>query len=190
MDETEKLLMTSICFPIFDDTNNVIGIAGIDILMDDIINMIENQNPYGIKHATLITENNNIISHYDTSMFGKHFSSEYIFESGSFSWDEIAPRVQNRETFSFIGFDKYNNKNIVFFIPAEFGETDSFLTLMITFDYRDAMSKARSFALEIALYFLLALFLITVAILFSTALLYNAAFNRATSYASTNNENT
>jgi len=179
--ETEKLI-TSICFPIFEnrydvENSDIIGVTGIDILLETLINKVENQNPYGINNIAVISSAYNVLTHYDTFKFGTHYSNTSIFNT--LNWDTIHSQLQEYKTFNLTMLDKNDDtKKIIYFVPIELNTTGSSLTLEIVFNYDEIMSDAWAFVFDIMLYFIVALFLVAVAIFLFSTFLYNSVFNR------------
>jgi len=180
-EEAQKVLMTSIGYPIFDENKNVVGVAGVDILMEEIVNSIKMQNPYEISYISLASPENNILSHYDSLLIGKHFSKAPIFKT--LNWNEISQKIKNRETFNITVVDKTTDtKEIIYFTTVELGETGSFLTLKIVFNYNEIMIYASDFVFDIAVYFAVGLILVACAILFFSVRIYNSALSRANAF--------
>jgi len=179
-DQENIQFVISICFPVFDDSNDVIGVTGIDILLDTLICKIRGRNPYGINHIVLMTSSLDMLLHYDDLMIGKHLKESIIFNT--LSWDAIYSQLQEQKKFDVTFFCKTDQiKKIIYFEPVELSPTDAKLIFGFVFYYEEVTSDAWSFVFDIMLYFIVALFLVVVAIFLFSTFLYNSAINRVKS---------
>jgi methyl-accepting chemotaxis protein len=68
--DADNALMTSVCVPVFDG-EKVVGVAGIDVLLNDFNRVVSEIKPFGDGYAVLLSQSGNFIGHPDSSMLSK-----------------------------------------------------------------------------------------------------------------------
>ncbi len=79
--DADNALMTSVCVPVFDGAK-VVGVAGIDVLLNDFSLVVSEIKPFGDGYAFLLSQTGNFIGHPDASMLGKPAGEAGFDEAG------------------------------------------------------------------------------------------------------------
>ena len=79
--DADNALMTSVCVPVFEG-ERVVGVAGIDVLLDDFSRVVGEIKPFGDGYAFLLSQTGNFIGHPDASMLSKSAAEAGFDEAG------------------------------------------------------------------------------------------------------------
>jgi len=119
----KKELMTSVCAPIHDMNNNVIGVVGIDLPLNQIQEISQNQKPFPDSVTAVFSNNGTVAAHFDPSRFGKNMRETEADMAGKVMNDFVAA-VKNGKTFTFSNYIAALRTNMtMFIIPITIGST-------------------------------------------------------------------
>jgi methyl-accepting chemotaxis protein len=79
--DADNALMTSVCVPIFAG-GRVVGVAGIDLLLDEFSRVVGEIKPFGDGYAFLLSQSGNFIGHPDKSKLSQAASENGISAAG------------------------------------------------------------------------------------------------------------
>ncbi|MCK4661227.1 MAG: PAS domain S-box protein [Bacteroidales bacterium] len=97
----DEILETSVCVPMID-SNEFIGIAGIDLSLDRFVEIIDNIKPIKNSFAYLIANNGAIIAHPNHEFIGKLFSDVLAEEENKF---KVTKNINEGKSFSYFRKD-------------------------------------------------------------------------------------
>ncbi|MCX7985740.1 MAG: methyl-accepting chemotaxis protein [Bacteroidales bacterium] len=138
-DSTHKILMTSICVPLFDSTSRVWGLVGVDIGMEKFSQYLPSEQELPGSQTMIVVDDGTIVVHSDSSKTGTNFFSlcPDLMKNPS-TWDSIKSQSGLTEIFS-----KVNKRKMHGFIyPLRLNDKSNIWSMVIliphTYLYREA----------------------------------------------------
>ncbi len=160
----KEILMTTLAVPVRKG-NEVLGVVGIDISLEDLSDLIEKIRPFGTGYAALISNNGTLVGDGWVDSDGKSLSrlgrnlAEYCPE------EEIEAVTAGRLA-RFTDFSEYIDSNFFrLYVPVKVGKTATPWSLNINVPETTIQAEARSIALSGGLVGLVALVILSLVIL-------------------------
>jgi len=118
-----KLLITSVCVPIHDMNEKVIGVVGIDLPLNQVQEISQNQKPFPDSVTAVFSNDGTVAAHFDPSRFGKNMKETEADMAGKVM-NEFTNAVKNGKTFTFSNYIAALKTNMkMFIIPITIGTT-------------------------------------------------------------------
>jgi len=119
----KKELMTTVCVPIHDEKEKVIGVVGVDLPLNQVQEISQNQKPFHDSVTAVFSNDGTVAAHFDPSRFGKNMKETEADMAGKVMNDFI-DAVKNGKPFSFSNYIAALKTNMkMFIIPITIGKT-------------------------------------------------------------------
>jgi methyl-accepting chemotaxis protein len=116
-------LITSVCIPIHDINNKIVGVAGIDLPLNQIQEISQNQKPFSDSVTAVFSNNGTVAAHFDPSRLGKNMRETEADMAGKVM-NDFMNAVKNGKPFTFSNYiAALKTKMTMFIIPITIGET-------------------------------------------------------------------
>jgi len=119
----KKQLMTTVCAPLHDMNNKVIGVVGIDLPLNHVQEISQNRKPFPDSVTAVFSNDGTVAAHFDPSRFGKNMKETEADMAGKVM-NEFMDAVKNGKPFTFSNHIKALKTDMkMFIIPITIGET-------------------------------------------------------------------
>jgi methyl-accepting chemotaxis protein len=116
-------LMTTVCVPIHDMNNKVVGVVGIDLPLDQIQEISQNQKPFPDSVTAVFSNDGTVAAHFDPSRFGKNMKETEADMAGKVM-NDFMDAVKNGKPFTFSNYIAALKTNMkMYIIPITIGTT-------------------------------------------------------------------
>lgn len=112
----KPITVVSVCVPIFNKENVVVGVAGIDLSMDTMKELAASIKPYETGSAYVLYDDATIIAHNDKTKIGKAFNTEVNAKIASDIVKSVAKKAESRLTYK----DDKGAEFLQIFVPINF----------------------------------------------------------------------
>jgi len=117
----KKILITSIAAPIHGPDGKVIGVAGIDITLDEVQRLSQEAKPYEDSVSAAFSNNGTVAGHFDLSRLGLNLRDTEKDMNGPYM-DDIIKALEAGEHFTFSRYiEAIDTEMEVFWIPIKVG---------------------------------------------------------------------
>jgi len=99
--EMKGILMTSLLTPIRDETGQFEGMIGIDVSLSHMNQLIASVKPYEEAISYMISENEIIVAHTNTTLTGKNFISSLAKDSMIFKKEILGNKLSSNKSFTY-----------------------------------------------------------------------------------------
>jgi methyl-accepting chemotaxis protein len=130
----KEYFIPRIVAPIKNYNGKTVGVVGMDILMDDIQELVNNLKPFGNGVAAVFSAGGTVISHFDPSHIGRDIRESEVSVVG----DNINDLVQAVTTGTVANF--ITGGMMIYLVPFTVGESAKPWTLAIGTSYTDIMA--------------------------------------------------
>lgn len=120
----ERVMITTISQPIFDESSKTVGVVGMDLDTAQIQEMITGLKPFGLGHAYLLGDNGSVIIGSQDEV-----GLQIIDPT---KWQNIHVKLKNGESFRSSVFEDANHNIFKVIYPVKIGNVDSTWGLMVT----------------------------------------------------------
>jgi len=119
----KKQLMTTVCIPIYDINKKVVGVAGIDLPLNQIQEISQDQKPFHDSVTAVFSNNGTVAAHFDPTRFGKNMKETEADMAGKVM-NDFFNAVKNGKPFTFSNYIAALKTNMkMFIIPITIGKT-------------------------------------------------------------------
>jgi methyl-accepting chemotaxis protein len=119
----KKVLMTSVCIPLHDMNEKVIGVVGIDLPLNQVQEISQNQKPFHDSVTAVFSNDGTVAAHFDPSRFGKNMKETEADMAGKVM-DEFMDAVKSGKPFTFSNYiAALKTEMKMFIIPITIGTT-------------------------------------------------------------------
>jgi methyl-accepting chemotaxis protein len=136
---TSGTLITSIGTPIFNSKNQIVGVSGIDILLENYVALIERMKPYETGYVTLYSSGSNLLSHPNKELIGKNITYNKDFPQEIA--DDIYKNILKKQPFKKDVVNKYGEKILLMSAPVFVGIEGEELMLCVYVPYSEFTDK-------------------------------------------------
>ncbi|SMG18267.1 methyl-accepting chemotaxis protein [Dethiosulfovibrio salsuginis] len=142
-------LLISLVSPIKKD-GKVLGVVGVDIVVDELQRMVEGIKPYGTGVSAIFSNNGTVVAHFDPSRIGKQMRDSERDMNGDRT-DDFADAVKaGREHSHTVYADHMNTDIYVMATPISIGGTDTPWSFVVGVPINKVMEPVRSLLYYIA----------------------------------------
>ena len=121
----------SLAVPIKDASSNTIGVAGTDLILTDLSNMLAAARPLGTGSVHLISQAGKWVAHPDGTLLGKDWSQGRSEADLSHKAD-VLKAAKTGTSYSYQGYSNTLGEDVVRIIePVTFGDTDASMALVV-----------------------------------------------------------
>jgi len=163
--EMKGILMTSLLTPIRDETGQFEGMIGIDVSLSHMNQLIASVKPYEEAISYMISENEIIVAHTNTTLTGKNFISSLAKDSLIFKKETLGNKLSSNKSFTYknsISGKEY----FVSFEPILIGNKDTNWIIGIEVPTKVILSEARDVLVKTIIAGILGLFFLYIIIYF------------------------
>jgi methyl-accepting chemotaxis protein len=163
--EMKGILMTSLLTPIQNETGQFEGMIGIDISLSHMNQLIASVKPYEEAISYMISENEIIVAHTNTTLAGKNFISSLAKDSMIFKKEVLGNKLSSNKSFTYknsISGKEY----FVSFEPITNGNKDTNWIIGIEVPTKVILSEAREVLVKTIIAGILGLFFLYLIIYF------------------------
>ncbi len=136
-DSTVNLLMTSVAVPIHKNGRTV-GVAGMDIIIDELQEMIRAIKPYETGHAFLVSNEGSIVAHPDRKLVLKPAADHLSSEAGK----GLRKSLRDGQPVTEFWHDADGAEQFTVFVPFDIGESKAPWSLAVTVPMEKVMAQA------------------------------------------------
>lgn len=163
--EMKGILMTSLLTPIQNEAGQFEGMIGIDISLSHMNQLIASVKPYDEAISYMISENEIIVAHTNTTLTGKNFISSLAKDSLIFKKETLGNKLSSNKSFTYrnsISGKEY----FVSFEPILIGNKDTNWIIGIEVPTKVILSEARDVLVKTIFAGILGLFFLYIIIYF------------------------
>jgi len=163
--EMKGILMTSLLTPIRDESGQFEGMIGIDVSLSHMNQLIASVKPYEEAISYMISENEIIVAHTNTTFTGKNFISSLAKDSMIFKKEVLENKLSSNKSFTYknsISGKEY----FVSFEPILIGNKDTNWIIGIEVPTKVILSEAREVLVKTIIAGILGLFFLYLIIYF------------------------
>jgi methyl-accepting chemotaxis protein len=141
------ILMTSIASPVFNKNNKIVGVTGIDISLENYVELTEKIKPFGVGYATLYSSEGYLLSHPNKELIGKNITNNPDFST--IIADSIYMQILKKQPFEMNTTDKDGKEILVIFVPVATGIEGEKLMLGVYVPYEAILAKIFPFFIRL-----------------------------------------
>ncbi|WP_319532447.1 methyl-accepting chemotaxis protein [uncultured Cohaesibacter sp.] len=121
----------SLAIPIKDASSATIGVAGTDLILTDLSNMLAAEEPLGTGSVHLISQAGKWVAHPDGALLGKDWS-EGRSEADLSHQADVLKAAKTATSYSYQGYSNSLGKDVIRIIePVTFGDTGASMALVV-----------------------------------------------------------
>ena len=153
----DAILMTSIVSPIFNEQNQVIGVTGIDVPLENLVNFIDNMEIFNnIGYTTMLSPSGLYLAHPNKELLGKSVMENPNFPENM--RDSVNKLVQTGKNFHLDFVSPVDDtRKLVYVEPIILEKTNSHLMVSVFVPYETLVEQASALQIRIVIYFGIAL---------------------------------
>lgn len=124
-DSSKSILMTTISSPLFNSANQIIGVTGIDVSLNEIVTLLNSTKPYSNSFVTLCSSTGLYLAHPNTQLLGKDIMTNPLYDKETRDNLEKSFAVKHEFKLDYM-LTTNNQKYIVHCIPISLGTNQSY----------------------------------------------------------------
>jgi len=161
-ENSAEVFMTTIASPVFNKNNKVIGVTGIDISLNNYVELVNNIKPFETGYAVLFSANGSYLVHPNQELFGKN-----ILDNPKFSKEiaaDIYEKILKKNEFTADIVNEKNERILYHSIPINIGIEGSELMLSLCVPHSEIIKEANRVLMKVLMFFILTLVIIIIVI--------------------------
>nr|WP_319514293.1 methyl-accepting chemotaxis protein [uncultured Cohaesibacter sp.] len=141
----------SLAVPITDASNNVIGVAGTDIILTQLSDYLASIKPLGSGTVQLISQEGKWIAHTDPALLGKDWKEGRSQEDLSHQ-SALFNAIKNSQPITFEGYSNTLGKEVIRFVdPVPIGNTGNSLALIVSIPVDSVYAASRQITMSVVI---------------------------------------
>ena len=141
----------SLAVPIKDASDNIIGVAGTDIILTELSDYLSSIKPLGSGTVQLISQEGKWIAHSDSTLLGKNWN-EGRSEADLSHQAELFNAIKSGKPLTFEGYSNTLATDVIRFIdPVPVGNTGNSLALIVSIPVDSVYAASRQITMSVVI---------------------------------------
>lgn len=139
-EKLDEVLEVSLCVPVLTEGNYFVGLAGIDVNLENFQKVTDNIKPFNKSYAFFVANNGKLVTYPDKRIINKSISKIFPADNAKHN---ILSKIKHGEHFNFVTKQK-NKEYYVSLSPIQIGETDTPWALGVVVPIDEIMLSANN----------------------------------------------